>query len=510
MASGAERLRRSAAAGLLLAVAAGAAWADEAETGRRIYLQGAGRALIANGRVEAPGSRFACVNCHKADGLGVLEGGLKPRDVTWPALTRQRADGGRGYDERSLARAIAEGLDAEGAPLGPGMPRFRLDPAELAAVIAYLRRFEAPAEPGLSGEAIRLATLLPLNGRQADSARAVERFLDLAVLDINTRRRFDGRRLVRISVPFDPDEPGDAERAVQDLLARDPPFAFVSNLAIGPDHPARGLIAAAGVPEIAPVTAPLDAADRTAIWIEPSVADQARTLVETAVRSASMPYASEVAGRPVRLGLLWAATRESETAATAARDEARRLGATLVLERAGFADADAAALGGAAADAVLVFGSAEEASRLLEAAERLPWRPVLLGRSQQMAGLLRDHAAQRRASIFLVTTFGGVDHRSRGSYEFRRVAGELGGGHPELLRDAYVGAKIVEHGVAAAGPALTRARFLATLSATTGFETGVMPPLAFGPDASRRAAALVMWLDPARHRLVPLDSFHPS
>ncbi|MDP9096730.1 MAG: ABC transporter substrate-binding protein [Pseudomonadota bacterium] len=502
---------------LLVAIVAVAAFilparADEASLGARIYTQGSGlssfKALIAGGRVEAPGTRFPCVNCHKADGLGVLEGGLKPRNITWPALTRPRLAGGRGYDEHTLARAITEGLDAEGAPLGPGMPRYRLGSADLDAVIAYLREFDGGAQPGLSGESIRVATLLPLLGRQADTARAVERFLDLAVLDINTRRRFDGRRILRVSIPFDPDVPGDAHRAAEAAIADNPPFAFLSNYGFGPDDPARAAIAHAGAPDIAPIAVPLDAHDREAIWIEPSVADQARTLVETSATSPSMPYAQDTESRPVRLGLLAAADPESEAAAAAARDEACLLGVTIALDRSGIKASDVALLQHQAVDAVLAFGATDDVARLLEEADRMHWHPVLLGRSQQLSGIERDRVAQARATMFLVTSYGGVDARSRGAYDFRRVAGELGAGHPDLLRDAYVGVKLLEQTLAAVGPGLTRPRFIQAVAATSDFITGVMPPLSFGEGSSRRAASQVMWLDPARGRLVPLDRFH--
>lgn len=525
-----SRQRRRAASGALWLAAAfvalvaapspvrlSPARADEVgDAGARIYGQGIGAhpvsARIAGGRVEVPGKLFPCANCHKADGLGVVEGGLRPRDVTWPKLTGPLDVGGRGYDTATLARAITEGTDAQDRPLGPGMPRYKLDPSDLDALLGYLRRLDEGAAPGVTGEAVRVATLLPLLGRMAGAARTVERFLDLAVLDINTRRRFDGRRILRLSVPFDPDVPGDALRAARAAVAADTPFAFLANLAVGPDDAAHAFLAGAGIPEIAPLAVPYEADDRSAIWVEPSVADQAHTLVDAALRSPAMPFAARASGRKVRLGLVWRDDPNGRTAAVASRAALARAGNAPVLDQAGLSDPAAVVTGlrRTNADAVLLFGSAADAAALASEAERAGWRPVLLGRSQQLDGIERDVTTQGLSTIFLVTSFGGVEPRSRGAYDFRRVAGELGGGHPELLRDAYVGAKLLEATLAGMGRKVTRPGFLAAVADTSGFATGVTAPLSFGPGASRRAAAVVMRLDPARRRLVPLEAGPPS
>lgn len=496
--------------GFLNAACAG----EAADSGARLYTQGIGMlpvsARIAGGRIEVAGRLFPCVNCHKADGLGASEGGLKPRDVTWPTLTNPPGAGGRGYNADTLARAITEGLDPDGQPLAAGMPRYHLDAPDLAALLAYLRQFGEAAAPGVTGDSVRVATLLPLRGRLADTARPVERFLDLAILDINTRQRFAGRRILRISLPFDPDIPGDALRAARDAVDTDPPFAFLANFAVGPGDPAHTFLSDAGIPEIAPLAVPYGPEDRSAIWIQPSVADQAYALVDAAVHSLAMPFARP--GQAIRLGLMSRDDPESRAAAAAARRALAQAGLKPALDRAGFTGlaARVAGLRRAKVDAVLVFGTAADAAAVLDEAARVGWRPVLLGRSQQLDGIEQDPVTQRRGTIFLVTSFGGIEPGSRGAYDFRRVAGELGGGHAELLRDAYVGAKLLEAALARTGRVLTRKGFMAEVSGTTNFVTGMTAPLSFGPGASRRAAAVVMRLDPARSRLVPLEAGPPS
>lgn len=504
-------VRRWAAAAFGLLALTGASGDDAADAGAQIYLRGVGRAPvtahIAGGSVEMPGKLFPCVNCHKADGLGHLEGGLRPRDVTWPTLTNASEAGGRGYDAGSLRRAIGEGLDAHGGPLASAMPRYRMDEADLTAIVAYLRTMDEAATPGVTGEDVQVATLLPLRGSLADTARLVERFLNLAVRDINTRRRFDGRRITLASVAFDADVPGDALRAAQEAVATHPPFAFLANYGVAAGDAAHAFIAGAGIPNIAPLAAPDTPDDRSAVWIEPSVADQARALVDAA---SSMAADGRDGARPkrgpARLALVWSGEAGGQAAAAAATAEAARLGATLALEQHGFDGLPdlVARLRRADIDELLVFGPYGDAAAMLGEASRQAWRPTLLGRRQQLEAIEQDRTLQRAAEIFLVTSYGGIQPRSPGAYDFRRVAGELGGGHPELLRDAYVGAKLLETALATTGRRLTRPGLLASLGRLNGFATGVMAPLSFGAGASRRQAASVMRLDPDRGRLVPL------
>jgi len=506
-------------AALLMALLGCAAVAARAEgvvdgsdsIGARIYAKGLGSAPIvarvAGGAVEVSGRLFPCGNCHKADGLGVVEGGLKPRDITWPTLTE--AAGGRMYDEASLRGAIRDGVDAHGLPLGAAMPRYRMDEADLTATIAYLHTLDQAGAPGVTGADVRVAALLPLHGRLGETARLVERFLNLAVLDINTRRRFDGRRITLVSVPFDADVPGDALRAAKAVQATQPPFCFVAGFGFAPDDPVQGFLAGVGVPNLAPLVAPYRSEDRSAIWIEPSVADQARALVQ-AVADAGAPGPS-VAG-PVRLALVSNSDTASQVAAQATRDEIGRLGATLLFDQ--LASAPLPDLVGrlhrAKIEAVFVFGPYDDAAAFVVEAARQQWHPLLLGRWQELGAIEQDPALHHSAEFLLVTSHGGVEPRSRGAYDFRRVAGELGGGHPELLRDAYVGAKLLEAALAATGRHLTQPGLFASIAGLRGFATGVMPPLSFEAGASRQRAAAVMRLDPDRGRLVPfVPENHP-
>ena len=108
--------------------------------GRQIYVDGAGP----EGRIAYTKGpdwlRFAgggCVACHGERGQGMTVQangvtGVAP-PVTWAAL----AEGG--YDEATLRRALAEGVDPHGREFQYYMPRWALSDDEFAALVAHLK-----------------------------------------------------------------------------------------------------------------------------------------------------------------------------------------------------------------------------------------------------------------------------------------------------------------------------------------------------------------------------------
>ena len=156
------------------------------DRGRRIYLRGAGpggRAITA--RVgdgpPLPGTLFACVQCHGADGRGRPEGGVSPSDLTWSNLARpgggSRPDG-RGHPPYTAAlfgRAVTMGWDPAGQDLAAAMPRYQLAADDLADLTAYVRlQLGRDAAPGVSAAAVRVGYRGPA-GAAAGVAAALDR-----------------------------------------------------------------------------------------------------------------------------------------------------------------------------------------------------------------------------------------------------------------------------------------------------------------------------------------------
>jgi hypothetical protein len=155
--------------------------------GESIYRDGilpSGKPLQGTRELHAPGGGLvtrgadaACVNCHLRSGLGSIS---NDRRVSIPPITSQYLYQPRNmaatdhdlpyvenvhadrepYTDASLARAIREGIDSAGKPLGALMPRFALDDADMAALIAYLKTMNRPQEPGVTDSVLHFATII--------------------------------------------------------------------------------------------------------------------------------------------------------------------------------------------------------------------------------------------------------------------------------------------------------------------------------------------------------------
>ncbi|HMA10393.1 MAG TPA: c-type cytochrome, partial [Steroidobacteraceae bacterium] len=121
------------------------------------------------------GADAACVNCHQHSGLGAREGNKSIPPITARYLTHPRAsryqdldlpyvDGIRAdrdpYTDATIARAIRDGLNSEGQPLGYLMPHFALGDADMTALIAYLKRLDQRTLPGVTDTVLHFATII--------------------------------------------------------------------------------------------------------------------------------------------------------------------------------------------------------------------------------------------------------------------------------------------------------------------------------------------------------------
>lgn len=140
--------------------------------GRHIYLRGesqSGRELLAvtgSDAVQLPGSVLPCVGCHGYDGRGRAEGGVKPADISGESL-RRASDGTRtnnrkrpAYNDVTLTRAIAMGVDSGRNTLDGTMPRYRMSREDMGDVLAYLHLLGNEKDPGLSDDAITIGVVV--------------------------------------------------------------------------------------------------------------------------------------------------------------------------------------------------------------------------------------------------------------------------------------------------------------------------------------------------------------
>lgn len=148
--------------------------------GERIYLDGlllSGMPLrgARRGGEYAEGAVAACLNCHRRSGLGGGEGTIRVPPITRqylfsrtgvqpgrPTLTEDSAsDASRAaYDDTTLAAAIRGGVGRGGRELNYLMPRYQLDDASMAALIAYIKTLPTEPSPGVTDSMLDFATIV--------------------------------------------------------------------------------------------------------------------------------------------------------------------------------------------------------------------------------------------------------------------------------------------------------------------------------------------------------------
>jgi hypothetical protein len=165
---------------VLLILLLPSAWAATASPGETIYRQGllpGGEPLrgTREANVNVEGAAAACVNCHRRSGLGTQEGryvippiigkylfrpGLRNiEDMNLPHVEGYRPNRSA-YTEETLARAIRDGIDADGRELNYLMPRFKLDDASLQTLITYLKYLTSQPQPGVTDDTLHFATII--------------------------------------------------------------------------------------------------------------------------------------------------------------------------------------------------------------------------------------------------------------------------------------------------------------------------------------------------------------
>lgn len=154
--------------------------AELVEQGRRIYMEGidgSGNPLqgIRADNAKLVGAQAACVNCHKRSGMGSVEGDILIQPITGNYLfnpnkfqlaTMDPRSGKKfnlthaAYTEESLAVAISAGVNNSGRKMHLLMPNYPLDRGDMTALSAYLKELSKEWSPGVSKDAIRLATVI--------------------------------------------------------------------------------------------------------------------------------------------------------------------------------------------------------------------------------------------------------------------------------------------------------------------------------------------------------------
>ncbi len=180
----------------LIALAAALHLEAGASPGERFYrtgLGGSGRPVpvVLRGDVRSDSSTLSCTSCHLGSGFGSLEGGQVAPPLRWHRLSEPGANGHgprRPYDEKTLLRAVTRGLDSQGRPLSPLMPRYQLGPQDQRDLVAFLRSRGRPAAAGVRDGTLTLAAVLAPDA-DPRQRRSLEAVLGQFRSHLNPRRR---------------------------------------------------------------------------------------------------------------------------------------------------------------------------------------------------------------------------------------------------------------------------------------------------------------------------------
>jgi len=452
--------------------------------GRQIYLTGAspsGKPITASmggSSLSLPGSILPCANCHGYDGRGKPEGGVVPPEIRWEALTKPYGRSGSDgrltppHNEATLAATITAGVDPAGNAISPAMPKYALDSGDLSALVAYLRRLGEDRDPGVASDEITIGTVLTATGPAAEASRAAHDVIAAYFEEVNERGGVYSRRLKLSS--------GAASRPPlpEDVFA-------VINAA--PGEPGSDLVSwceVGGIPCIDPfTTSPAEnaAVSRYVFYLFSGIKTQARALVDFAAQAGEVSgVRAAIVSSPgaVPPGILDAVEAQCRSKGFAAVDR--------VAYRPGGSDAAELSrrLKAAATTAIFVLAPPGAESDLMREAARLDWAPnVYLSGSLVGREILAAPPAFKDR-IFVAYPFWPPDPDAPGIRDLLAFLARQSQPPTHLVAQlsAYAAAKVLVEGLQRAGRDVSREKLVDVLEGFYGFETGVTPPIVFGPN----------------------------
>jgi len=502
---------------LPLAAAATAAEATgltaQEEAGRSIYFEGRSssgaelRGLVGKEGTSVPAEAVTCAGCHGDDGLGRPEGAVEPSVITWSKLTTPYGvthEGGRShpaYDERTLDRAITAGVDPAGNALDWTMPRYSMPAEDARALIAFLKRLETRADPGVTQASVRLGTVLPEKGRLAATGLALRALLEGFLRGVNAEGGINGRRLLLEVAAYDSDA-GTGLAEARQLAASGRVMALLSPYAPGAERQLRELAEEARIPVVGPFTPHTPArAGAYVFYVVAGIREQARALAEHLARA---PAGGRVA-------LLHARGEPLDEVARSARAQLgarHRREPMLVAFLAGGLDPSLPTqLAAGGVKRVLFLGGDADLSTFLRASARASFRPQVLVPGVLVSSAIAGAPADFRGTLLVAYPSGPTDENPAAAARFARLQG-ASRGEPHLRAaqvSAFTSAAALAEGLRRTGRNLSRERLLKSLEGLVEYETGLAPRLSFGP--GRRVGAQgshLVAVDPRARTLAPV------
>jgi len=464
------------------------------QRGKQIYLRGEGgsdapvHALLGDPPMQVSAKMLPCVNCHGYSGRGIPEGGVTPSNVAWSALTKSygtvHATGRRHgpYDENTLKRAISKGIDPAGNTLGVGMPKFEMGDEDFDALIAYLKCIEYDRDPGVSPSAVTIATVLPTDGAMAPIGREIEAILRAYVEDINANDGIYHRKIELRVIPAAATPQKTIDRLGAALDA-DETFALVAPLVPRGESQLATLAAQRGIPVIASLGAPPDdmiGRNRYLFYLSPGPSVQARALVEYAAQQLQNLESPKTA-------LMARAGEPFDTIAEAISKQCRARGLTVQAIAPYTAEAFAPELLAwqqVGIDALFFVGPDADAVHVLEkiAGNGHPPEVFLMGSLLSGPIFRAPPLFQGKISAVFPNSLNAQSQEALQEYDAFLKNHGLSAGRSAPRLAAYCAARVMVEALKKSGRELRREHLMRELEGFWDYETGLSPPLTFGPN----------------------------
>ncbi|MFJ3468445.1 ABC transporter substrate-binding protein [Pseudomonas sp. NPDC090201] len=456
--------------------------------GKRLYREGVSAsgaevsARIGLSGTPIPAATVPCAGCHGSDGRGRPEGGVRPPDITWRRLSApyaQQVRAGRSrppYSESGFSHAIIEGIDPAGQGLDPAMPRFVMSSQDQSNLLAYLKRLEDDADPGVQPKALRLGTLLPSEGALAPLGDTVAAVLVGALTAINDAGGIHGRRLELEIVDPGPDA-ASAELALKRLSGEKGVFALISPLAPALDSRLAGLLEQAHLPLVGSVSLLGLQQDSPMIFEPlPGMSGQLQALADYA--------ASHLNLTRQKVMVVYEDSPLERTQAEGLKQHLNEQGWSDVNLRVYVAG------GGLAGDVtsdpaqgVFFLGRPDDLRAMAEALQEAGQAPYLFATSAQAPGDVWNLPGVFSRRLFLAYPFVPSDWTAEGKAALASVRERSGlkGQYAVLQVDAWCSVLLVAEALRQIGRNPAREPLIKALEGLHDVKTGLTPLLGFGP-----------------------------
>lgn len=467
--------------------------------GKQIYLQGESEsgspiyAMLGNPPMQVSAKMLPCVNCHGYEGRGIPEGGVTPSNISWSMLTKSyglKHESGRRhkpYDEKTLLRAITKGLDPSGNTLGVGMPQFKMDDVDMASLMAYLKFIEHDRDPGITDSELHIATMLPLDGPFSSMGQDIADVLKARFSEINNAGGIYKRKINLHVIPAK-ETPQESISHLRAMLESKEIFALISPYIPGAEDALSALSNDLQIPIIAPLGKTPEAAKNTnryIFYLSSGLPAQARALVDYCVEEFS-------GTQPVRIALMMRSGNPFDHLAELIKQQCGKHNINLQIippYREETYSPKSLARKLKNVDALFFLGSDIECKEILQYAANYHHVPHVYQIGAFLGYEVFDMPAEFQGKLSATFPNSSSSRTPQAVQEYRSFFSRhnMTAVRSPARLAAYCAGTVLIESLQRSGRALRREKLIKQLEGFYEFETGLIPPITFGPN--RRVGA---------------------